>query len=155
MKITDFNRGTSRRQFLSIASLATAGMWLTPRLVFAGEGEPSSYHSEGNGHGEDQVTKLRGNVSVLEGSGGNIGVLTGKDGKVLVDAGITASRPRLTEALPSLSNDPVKHLVSTHWHSDHTGGNEWIAKATANLDAKWSGYVITGNAFTALVYAGV
>ena len=48
---------------------------------------------------EINVTKLRSNVSVLEGSGGNIVVLTGRDGKVLVDAGITASRSQITEAL--------------------------------------------------------
>ena len=72
------------------------------------------------------VTKLRGNVSVLEGSGGNIVVLTGRDGKVLVDAGITASRSQITEALATLSNDPVKHLINTHWHFDHTDGNEWM-----------------------------
>jgi glyoxylase-like metal-dependent hydrolase (beta-lactamase superfamily II) len=62
------------------------------------------------------VTKLRGNVSVLEGSGGNIAVLTGRDGKVLVDAGITASGPQITKALASLSEDPVKHLINSHWH---------------------------------------
>jgi glyoxylase-like metal-dependent hydrolase (beta-lactamase superfamily II) len=65
-----------------------------------------------------KVTKLRGNVSVLEGSGGNISVLTGRDGKVLVDAGITASRPQITKALASLSDDPVKHLINSHWHFD-------------------------------------
>src|SRR5207244_12622749 len=72
------------------------------------------------------VTKPRGNVSVLEGSGGNITVLTGPDGKLLVDAGITASRPQITEALASLSDDPVKHLMNSHWHFDHTDGNEWL-----------------------------
>src|SRR6266436_8961692 len=72
------------------------------------------------------VTKLRGNVSVLEGSGGNIAVLTGQDGKVLVDAGITASRPQITKALASLSDDPVKHLINSHWHFDHTDGDEWL-----------------------------
>jgi glyoxylase-like metal-dependent hydrolase (beta-lactamase superfamily II) len=60
------------------------------------------------------VTKLRSNVGVLEGSGGNIAVLTGRDGALLVDAGITASRPRITEALASLSSDPVKHLINSH-----------------------------------------
>jgi glyoxylase-like metal-dependent hydrolase (beta-lactamase superfamily II) len=60
------------------------------------------------------VTKLRSNASVLEGSGGNIVVLTGRDGKVLVDAGITASRSQITEALATLSDDPVKHLINTH-----------------------------------------
>jgi hypothetical protein len=46
-----------------------------------------------------------GNVSILEGSGGNIAVLTGPDGKVFIDAGITASRPRILEAVNRLSND--------------------------------------------------
>jgi glyoxylase-like metal-dependent hydrolase (beta-lactamase superfamily II) len=81
------------------------------------------------------VTKLRGNVSVLEGSGGNIVVLTGRDGKVLVDAGITASRPQITEALASLSDDPVKHLINSHWHFDHTDGNEWLHSVGAEIIA--------------------
>ena len=69
---------------------------------------------------------MRGNVSVLEGSGGNVAVLTGADGKLLVDAGITASRPRIVDALASLSSDPIKHLINTHWHFDHADGNEWL-----------------------------
>jgi glyoxylase-like metal-dependent hydrolase (beta-lactamase superfamily II) len=59
------------------------------------------------------VHKLRGNISVLEGSGGNITVLTGRDGKVLVDAGI--SRPQVEDTLTGLSDDPVRHLINSHW----------------------------------------
>ena len=70
--------------------------------------------------------KLRGNVTVIEGSGGNIAVLTGPDGKVFVDAGITATRPRILEAVNSLGRDPIKHLINTHWHFDHTDGNQWL-----------------------------
>jgi glyoxylase-like metal-dependent hydrolase (beta-lactamase superfamily II) len=81
------------------------------------------------------VTKLRSNVSVLEGSGGNIVVLTGRDGKVLVDAGITASRSQITEALATPSDDPVKHLINTHWHFDHTDGNEWLHSIGAEITA--------------------
>ena len=81
------------------------------------------------------VTKLRGNVSVLEGSGGNIAVLTGGDGKLLVDAGIPGTRARITEALASLSNDPVKHLINSHWHFDHTDGNEWLHSIGAEITA--------------------
>jgi glyoxylase-like metal-dependent hydrolase (beta-lactamase superfamily II) len=81
------------------------------------------------------VTKLRGNVSVLEGSGGNITVLTGPDGKVFVDAGIPGSRVQITEALASLSNDPVKHLINSHWHFDHTDGNEWLHSVGAEITA--------------------
>ena len=81
------------------------------------------------------VTKLRGNVSVLQGSGGNITVLTGPDGKLLVDAGITASRPQITEALDTLSPDPVKQLINSHWHFDHTDGNEWLRSIGAEITA--------------------
>ena len=84
---------------------------------------------------EINVQKLRGNISVLEGSGGNIAVLTGRDGKLLVDAGITASRPRITEALKNLSTEPVKHLINTHWHFDHTDGNEWLHSIGAEITA--------------------
>jgi len=79
------------------------------------------------------VTKLRGNISVLEGSGGNIAVLTGSDGKVLVDAGI--SRPQVEDALASLSEEPVKHLINSHWHFDHTDGNEWLHSIGAEITA--------------------
>ena len=50
-----------------------------------------------------EVTPLRRDISVLEGSGGNIAVLTGKDGKLLIDAGFTVLRPRIELALESLS----------------------------------------------------
>lgn len=81
------------------------------------------------------VHALRGNVSVLSGSGGNIAVLTGRDGKVLVDAGLTGSRPQITEALATLGPAPVKHLVNTHWHFDHTDGNAWLHTAGAKISA--------------------
>src|SRR5215475_6489062 len=79
------------------------------------------------------VHKLRGNISVLEGSGGNITVLTGRDGKVLVDAGI--SRRQVEDALASLSDDAVKHLINSHWHFDHTDGNEWLHSIGAEITA--------------------
>ena len=73
-----------------------------------------------------KIHKLRHNASILEGSGGNIAVLTGPDGKVFIDAGITASRPRILEAASGLSRDPIRHLINTHWHFDHADGNEWL-----------------------------
>ena len=79
--------------------------------------------------------KLRGNVTVLEGSGGNIAVLTGPDGKLLVDAGISVSRPQLTKALSGLSAEPVTHLINTHWHFDHASGNDWLHSVGAKIIA--------------------
>ena len=79
------------------------------------------------------VEPVRGGVSVLIGSGGNIAVLPGRDGKLLIDAGIPASRSRITEALAGISSDPITHLVNTHWHFDHTDGNEWLNSAGARI----------------------
>jgi glyoxylase-like metal-dependent hydrolase (beta-lactamase superfamily II) len=81
------------------------------------------------------VQPVRRNISVLEGSGGNIAVLTGKDGKLLVEAGFAVSRPGITNALASINADPIKHLINTHWHTDHTDGNAWLHAAGAEITA--------------------
>src|SRR5215469_13050135 len=72
------------------------------------------------------VYKLRGNVSVLMGAGGNIVVLPGRAGKLLIDAGFAGARPKITSALASMSLEPIKHLINTHWHFEPTDGNEWL-----------------------------
>jgi glyoxylase-like metal-dependent hydrolase (beta-lactamase superfamily II) len=79
------------------------------------------------------VQNLRRNISILSGAGGNIAVLTGPDGKLLVDAGIITARPHVSEALASINGDPIKQLINTHWHFDHTGGNEWVHEAGASI----------------------
>jgi glyoxylase-like metal-dependent hydrolase (beta-lactamase superfamily II) len=120
----------SRRNFclccLGSATFAATGNWLSPSQVFADARTIVDLIRAEAATAPIKIHRLRGNVSVLEGSGGNIAVLTGKDGKLLVDAGITASRPRIAQALASLSSDPVTHLINTHWHFDHTDGNEWL-----------------------------
>jgi glyoxylase-like metal-dependent hydrolase (beta-lactamase superfamily II) len=78
---------------------------------------------------------VRRGISVLEGSGGNIAVLTGKDGKLLIDSGFTVSKARLVEALNKLSADPITQLINTHWHVDHTDGNDWVHSAGATITA--------------------
>jgi glyoxylase-like metal-dependent hydrolase (beta-lactamase superfamily II) len=118
----------SRRGFCLCCMAATAASrgWLAPRQAFAEARNIVDLIRDDAAKAPIKVHKLRGNVSILEGSGGNIGVLTGGDGKVFIDAGITASRPRILEAANSLGTDPVKHLINTHWHFDHTDGNEWL-----------------------------
>ena len=80
--------------------------------------------------------KLRNNVSVLEGSGGNIAVLTGSDGKVLIDAGIGVSRLQLTQALAGLGPGPITHLINTRWHFAHADGNQWLHSMGATIIAQ-------------------
>ena len=82
------------------------------------------------------VQTLRRNISVLLGPGGNIAVLTGPDGKLLVDAEIVTARPNVSAALASINADPIKQLINTHWHFDHTGGNEWLHEAGASILAQ-------------------
>jgi glyoxylase-like metal-dependent hydrolase (beta-lactamase superfamily II) len=81
------------------------------------------------------VQALRRNVSALIGAGGNIAVLPGSDGKLIIDSGYLGTRGKIADALSSLSPDPIKHLVNTHWHFDHTDGNEWMHSAGATITA--------------------
>ena len=60
-------------------------------------------------------------------------MLSGKDGKLIIDSGYSPSRGRITEALAGLSPEPIKHLVNTHWHFDHTDGNEWMHSDGATI----------------------
>jgi glyoxylase-like metal-dependent hydrolase (beta-lactamase superfamily II) len=129
----------SRRGFLgSSAALAGAAMF-APRAVFAQEAQQPEMVINGRktaAAAKITTQKLRGGVYALMGSGGNIAVLPGPQGKVLVDAGISTSRPQIMEALNGISADPITHLINTHWHWDHTDGNEWVHAAGATIIAQ-------------------
>lgn len=130
----------SRRRFClcCLAGAAYAGRkgWLTPREVFAEARGLVSLIKDSAAVSPIVVHKLRGNISALEGSGGNIAVLTGPDGKVLIDAGIGVSRAQITGALAALGADPVTHLINTHWHFDHADGNSWLHAGGAKIIAQ-------------------
>jgi cyclase len=72
---------------------------------------------------EIKVTKVAGTVYMLEGSGGNIGVSVGEDGIVIVDDQFAPLAPKIKAALRSITDKPVKFVINTHFHGDHTGGN--------------------------------
>jgi glyoxylase-like metal-dependent hydrolase (beta-lactamase superfamily II) len=114
------------------AFAATAG-WLSPRQAYAEARGLVSLIKDSAAMSPIKTYKLRNNISVLEGSGGNIAVLTGPDGKVLIDAGIGVSRPQLSKALAELGSEPITHLINTHWHFDHADGNEWLHAAGAKI----------------------
>src|SRR5215470_17051237 len=88
----------SRRHFITASLGAGAVILQSHRLVAAETGiVPTMIHAASQA--KIEVNPLRRNISVLEGSGGNIAVLTGKEGKLLIDAGFTVSRPRIAPAL--------------------------------------------------------
>ena len=77
---------------------------------------------------EIKTTKLADNLYTLEGSGGTIGVLAGPDGVFMVDAQFAPLTQKIVAAVKQISNAPIKFLVNTHVHGDHTGGNENFGK---------------------------
>lgn len=84
---------------------------------------------------EIQVVEVRPGVAVLFGRGGNIGVSYGEDGTILVDDQFAPLIPRITAAVAELGAEPVEYVINTHWHFDHTGGNEPLGEAGAIIVA--------------------
>jgi len=130
----------SRRSFLRATAAAAAAAWVGPRTLFAQQQQPAEpvmvVQARADAADAKITTqKLRGDISVLLGSGGNIAVLPGREGKLLVDSGISTSRPQITKALAAISPDPIEGLINTHWHYDHTDGNEWMHAAGATIVA--------------------
>src|SRR6478609_8185368 len=127
--------GISRRRFIVSAGFTAAALSLTPRQFF-GAGQNLVAGARASGAKTKIATQaLRGNVSALIGSGGNIAVLPGFDGKLIIDSGYLSSREKIAAALDGISRDPMKHLVNTHWHFDHTDGNEWMHSVGATITA--------------------
>jgi glyoxylase-like metal-dependent hydrolase (beta-lactamase superfamily II) len=127
-----FSNTFSRRRFLMSAGIgATASV--VPRGLLGAGGNLVDNLRAGGAHAKINVQSLRGNISALIGSGGNIVVLPGADGKLLIDADLALSRPQISQALDSLSSDPIRHLVNTHWHFDHTDGNQWLHASGATI----------------------
>src|SRR5215470_9650085 len=125
----------SRRQFIVSAGLTAAAFGLAPSYLRAAPQTLVEKARQSGASAKITTQALRGNVSALIGSGGNIGVLTGPDGKLIIDSGYSGSQKQIADALANVSGDPVKHLINTHWHFDHTDGNEWMHSAGAAITA--------------------
>jgi cyclase len=80
-----------------------------------------------------QTQKLAEGLSLLSGPGGNVVVLNGADGKIMVDTFLSPAWPRLKETLDGLGNAPVKTVIDTHWHFDHTENNAALHAAGATV----------------------
>ena len=80
---------------------------------------------------EVKVEKIAPGVAVLFGAGGNIGLSYGEDGNIVVDDQYAPMSDRILAAVATVDPDPVRFVVNTHWHGDHTGGNEAMGKRGA------------------------
>jgi glyoxylase-like metal-dependent hydrolase (beta-lactamase superfamily II) len=130
-----FARATPFRNLVPAAVLIVAGLgWITGHARAQADSPVTKINAEA-ASADIAVQQLRGNISVLMGSGGNIGVFTGDEGKLMVDAGIAVSQPKLSAALERIGPAPIKYLINTHWHWDHTDGNKWVHESGATIIA--------------------
>ena len=128
---THWKRATLSRALLVLAAMAPA----VP-VVCAPAPTPYDTINAAAASATIDSSPLRRGLTVLFGSGGNITVLSGANGKFLVDGGIALSKAKLKAALDAIGPEPLKYLVDTHWHWDHSDGNEWLHNLGATIIAR-------------------
>lgn len=84
---------------------------------------------------EITTTEVADGIYMLAGAGGNIGLSTGADGAFLIDDQFAPLSDKIKTAIAAVTDDPVEFLVNTHWHGDHTGGNEAFGESGAHIVA--------------------
>jgi glyoxylase-like metal-dependent hydrolase (beta-lactamase superfamily II) len=102
------------------ASLIAAGVFLALGIAASQDQDFSKV--------EMKVTKVAGSVYMLQGAGGNIGASVGDDGIVIVDDQYAPLADKIQAALKGITDKPVRFVINTHYHGDHTGGNVYFQK---------------------------
>lgn len=82
-----------------------------------------------------ETIQLSDSVYMLRGRGGNVGISTGEDGLYIIDDQVKPITGQFLRAIRKISNQPIRFVINTHYHFDHTGGNEQIGKAGAVIIA--------------------
>lgn len=111
---------------MKLRTLLLASCVALPLLARAGDPPPV----------EIKTAAVAGSVAMLEGAGGNIGVSSGPDGQFMIDDQYAGMTENIRKALAALGQQPLRFLVNTHWHGDHTGGNEGFGKSGAVIVAQ-------------------
>jgi len=122
----------NRRSFLQIGAMAGAEA-LAPRWMRAQAASLPDRVVQGRAaalNAPITTTKLYDNVYLLlNGAGGNMALQTGPEGNILVDSSFTTAAPKIRAAIAAVSHDAPDALINTHWHYDHTDGNEGMHAA--------------------------
>src|SRR6266481_7239424 len=147
MKFNFLQKQTSRREMLrgsaTLAGSAFLAHLFPPTLLRA---SAAGYAQQASSPAEQlasfraqfnavpvETQKLDDNVTMFDGPGGAVVALNGPDGKFVVDTFVAPAWPRLKEALDGISNAPVKYVIDTHWHFDHTDNNAHLHVAGATV----------------------
>jgi glyoxylase-like metal-dependent hydrolase (beta-lactamase superfamily II) len=104
-------------------------------LLFCFAGAAFAQHGPDPEKANIKATPVAGSVTMLEGAGGNIGVSGGDDGVFVIDDQFAPLAPKIKAAIAQISQKPLRFIFNTHWHGDHTGGNEALAGAGALIVA--------------------
>jgi len=116
--------------FCWVALLASMSYGFASAQVLSGPGFGVDYDTV-----EFELTHVAGQVYMLAGAGGNIGVFAGPDGVVLVDDEFAPLSERIRAQVATVSSAPIRFVINTHFHGDHTGGNESFGAAGATIVA--------------------
>ena len=114
-----------------MSKIAIAGSVLGLLLLISGQADAQTDYSKV----EMKTTDLGHRTYMIEGMGGNITAAVGDDGIILVDGQFAPLHDKITAAVAAISKQPIRYLVNTHFHGDHTGGNEGFAKDGAVVTA--------------------
>jgi cyclase len=124
-------RPRTLRILAALFLFAVAASWRVAGAQEAPAAAPSPAPAQSNA--EVHVLHVQGNVYMLVGAGGNITMQVGEDGVLLVDTGLAANSDKVLAAIRSVTDKPIRFIINTHMHPDHTGGNEAIAKAGSTI----------------------
>lgn len=102
--------------------------WTLALFVGHALGHRDDSHFSRTQDAEVKTSKVTGNVYMLQGRGGNVGALIGMEGILIVDDDYKAMSTKLAAALKELGSDKPRFVLNTHWHGDHTEGNEYFGK---------------------------
>ncbi len=117
-----------RKTFLFTSALLAA-IVLAP-LATAQQNRPPQQNFD---NVQVNILPVRDNIFMLVGAGGNVTVQTGKDGVLVVDTSFAPMSDKILSAIRTLSKGPIRYIVNTHYHPDHTGGNANIKKAGSTI----------------------
>ena len=96
------------------------GLFLASLIIFAKQANAQNQNFDTV---QIKTTKITNSIYMLEGSGGNIGALVGNDGIILIDDQFAPLTEKIKKALAAISDKPIRFVINTHFHHDHTGGN--------------------------------
>ena len=121
---------------LRIGIATIAATLLMTATAFAQQGAPTPPPPPDFSKVEIKTTDLGDGMYMLEGQGGNITVAVARDGIIMVDSQYAPLHDKIKAAISSISNQPIRYVINTHFHGDHVGGNESFSRDGAIVIAE-------------------